>query len=187
MKKNFFRKNIWNIVFVAVMAAVIFIPDVRAFVQRQLLMKPTMEKLDSEVTLTDADYDIVLRGMNVPDTNLKDLKGKTIFLNFWGTWCPPCRAEFPSIQKLYNEKKDKVNFVLIAMQDKEESVRKFLEEGDYNVPAYIADSPMPEKFLVNVFPTTLIIGADGRILKKEDGAADWNSASVHQFIDTVTK
>ncbi len=65
-----------------------------------------------------------LKGVNVPDANLADFKDKVCFLKFLGTWCPPCRAEFPSIQKLYDSKKDKVQFVLIAMQDQEASGKR---------------------------------------------------------------
>ncbi|WP_374451502.1 TlpA family protein disulfide reductase, partial [Cloacibacterium normanense] len=106
-------------------------------------------------------------------------------LNFWGSWCPPCRAEYPSIQKLYDAKKDKVAFVLIAMQDEEEKVKKFLADNNYTTPVYFATSPLSEKMLPKVFPTTFILGKNGRILMKEDAAKDWNSESVHQFLESV--
>lgn len=129
-----------------------------------------------------------MKGINVPDNNLKNLKkDQLIFLNFWGTWCPPCREEWPTIQKLYDSQKDNVGFVLIAMQDKEEDVRKFLEKNNYNVPVYIAQSPISDKLLPKVFPTTFLLNKDGRILLKEDASKDWNSKSVHDFIDNLSK
>lgn len=60
-----------------------------------------------------------------------------------------------------------MDFVLIAMQDKEEDVAKFLKEGNYTVPVYIATSPLPDKFLVKIFPSTFILDKTGRILKKK--------------------
>jgi thiol-disulfide isomerase/thioredoxin len=89
--------------------------------------------------------------LNVPDANLADFKDKLSFLKFLGNLCPPCRAEFPSIQKLYDSKKDKVQFVLIAMQDQEASVRKFLAENKYTTPVYLAKTPIAEKMLPNLF------------------------------------
>lgn len=177
----------WIFILIAVVAVILLVPGLRNFFKDQIMMKPTVEKLNNEVTVTDAEYNIELKGMNVPDANFKDFKGKVVFLNFWGTWCPPCRQEWPTIQKLYDAKKGKMDFVLIAMQDKEADVEKFLKEGNYTVPVYIATSPLPEKFLIKIFPSTFILDQKGRILKKEEGADDWNSESNQQFVDTVTK
>ena len=138
--------------------------------------------------MQDSDLDIELKGINAPNTNLKTLKGnKLIFLNFWGTWCPPCREEWPSIQKLYEGKKDKIDFVLIAMQDEEEKVRKFMADNKYTAPVYIAQTPISNNVLPKVFPTTFLLDKNGRILLKEDASKDWNSKSTHEFIDTFTK
>ncbi|WP_370899655.1 TlpA family protein disulfide reductase [Chryseobacterium gossypii] len=178
------KKNIIFIVLIVIIGAIAFIPGVKDLLKNQFFPVATIE---NAVTINPEDYDIDLQGINAPDTNLKHLKDKTIFLNFWGTWCPPCRKEWPTIQKLYDSRKDKVNFVLIAMNDQEEAVRKFLQENNYNVPVYIAQSPISEKLLPKVFPTTFLLDKNGRILLKEDAYKDWNTDSVHRFIDTVTK
>lgn len=73
------------------------------------------------------------------------------------------------------------------MEDKEEDVRKFLKENNYTVPVYIAESPISEKILPRVFPTTFLLDKSGRILMKEDATKDWNSESVHQFMDSTIK
>lgn len=184
---EFLKKNIIYFLLVAVLLAFLLIKPLRDFVSEQIAMSPTVAKINSETMLSPEVLDIELKGINTGSTNLKNLRGKVLFLNFWGTWCPPCRAEWPTIQKLYDLKKDKVQFVLIAMQDKEEDVKKFLKENHYTVPVYIAESPLDPKILPAVFPTTYLIGKDGRILKKEDSSMDWSKDSVLEFIDNVTK
>ena len=184
---NFLRKNWLTLLLTVFVVALFVFPDFKAFIQRQILMKPSLEKVENEVTFSPEEMNVQLKGINVPDANLADFKDKVVFLNFWGTWCPPCRAEFPTIQKLYDAKKDKVQFVLIAMQDEEEKVKQFLKEHNYTTPVYLVTSPLSEKMLPKVYPTTFILGKNGRILKKDDGASDWNSDSVHQFIDSVAK
>ena len=182
---KFLKKNAFFIIAMAFIAVLYLFPTVK--LKLKDLFFP-IAAIESAITLNDADYDIQLKGLNVPDTNLKDLKGnKLVLLNFWGTWCPPCREEWPTIQKLYDSKKNKVDFVLIAMQDKEEDVIAFMKKNKYTVPVYIAESPITNHVLPKVFPTTFLLDKNGRILLKEDGTKDWNSKSVHSFIDNVTK
>lgn len=182
---NFLKKNILNMLVIAFIAVLFIFPQVR--LKLKDLFFP-IAAIENAVTLNDADLDIELKGLNVPDTNLKSLKGnKLIFLNFWGTWCPPCREEWPTIQKLYDGKKDKIDFVLIAMQDEEPKVLQFLKDNNYTVPVYIAKSPISTNVLPKAFPTTFLLDKNGRILLKEDASKDWNSKSVHQFIDTFTR
>lgn len=182
---KFLKNNIIFLLLTGLLVALILIPGFR--LKLKDLFFPVAE-IENAVTVSDTDFDIDLKGINVPDANLKDLKNqKLIFLNFWGTWCPPCREEWPTIQKLYEIKKDKVVFVLIAMQDEEQKVREFLQKNNYSAPVYIAQSPISDKILPKVFPTTFLLSKDGRILLKEDASKDWNSAKVHQFIDEVSK
>ena len=184
---NFLKKNWITLSLTAFLLAILLIPSFKEFVTRQILMKPSLEEVENEVTFTPEELNLQLKGVNVPDANLADFKGKVVFLNFWGTWCPPCRAEYPSIQKLYEAKKGKVQFVLVAMQDEEEKVKQFLAENKYTTPVYLAKSPLAEKMLPKSFPTTFLVGQNGRILMKEDAAKDWNAEDVLQFIDSVTK
>lgn len=179
------KKNIIYIIILVIALGVCFIPSVRTFLQNQFFPIATIEKA---ISLEESDYDIDLKGINVPNANLKDFKGKKlVFLNFWGTWCAPCRNEWGSIEALYKAKKDKVDFVLIAMQDKEEDIRKFLAENQYTAPVYVAESPISKNVLPKVFPTTFLLDKNGHILQKEDATKDWNAEQVHQFIDQASK
>lgn len=171
----------------AAVILIVSVPALRSFVKDQITMKPAMDRIESEMKLPAADYDIALKGINVPDTNLKNFQGKTVFLNFWGTWCPPCRAEWPSVQKLYSDRGGKIVFVLIAMQDEEAAVRKFLAENKYTAPVYIAKSPVAAKLMPVSFPTTFVLGRTGFILKKEESSVNWDLPESRAFIDNILK
>lgn len=180
-----FKKNALYLIVIALVAVVFLFPSVQTKLKELFL---PVAAIESAVTLKDEDYDVQLKGINVPSTNLKNLKGnKLVFLNFWGTWCAPCREEWPTIQDLYEARKDKIDFVLIAMQDKEEDVVKFMKEKGYTAPVYIAQSPVSKNILPKSFPTTFLLDKNGRILLKEDTSKDWNSKSVNDFIDNVTQ
>lgn len=184
---KFLKNNLVYIVLLTVVLIFALVKPLREFVSNQFNMSATVDKVVAESSFSDQDFDLDLKGINVPDTKLSQYKGEVIFLNFWGTWCAPCRTEWPTIESLYKAKGSKMKFVLIAMQDKEEDVRKFVEENNYTAPVYIASSPLTPKLLPNVFPTTYIVGKSLQILKKEDSAEDWFSQSNQSFVDAVTK
>ncbi|MEC5395423.1 TlpA family protein disulfide reductase [Bergeyella sp. RCAD1439] len=174
------KKNLIYIALLALVAGVFFIPGVKD------VFFPVAE-IKNAVTVEEAAYDIQLKGLNTTSTNLKNFRGKKVlFLNFWGTWCKPCREEWPSIQKLYENRKDQMDFVLIAMMDQEEDVKKFIEENGYTAPVYLAESPIEAKLLPKVFPTTFLLAPNGHILLKEEATKDWNSEESLNFIDRVT-
>ena len=178
------KKIIIYVVVLAVLGIIFLVPGVRNTLKDQFFPIATIERA---VHIEADDYDIDLQGINVPSTNMKNFRNKPVFLNFWGTWCPPCIKEWPSIQRLYDKRKESVDFVLIAMKDDEAKVRKFLKDNNYTVPVYIAQSPISEKILPIAFPTTFLLDKNGRILIKEDAATDWDAESKHQFLDNIIK
>ena len=118
--------------------------------------------------------DFTLTDLSGKSISLSDLKGKVIFVNFWATWCGPCRHEIPDFIEFYNENKDNGVVILGVSVDKSANkVRNFVEENKINYPIVMATNEMvgdykPGKFI----PTTIIIDTDGMIQEKKVGAMD---------------
>lgn len=143
------------------------------------------ESLENDVVSIPTYMDLDLKGYQTPDVNLKNMYGEVIFVNFWGSWCPPCRLEMPSIQSLYNDYGDKVKFVMIAFEKERGKHKIFIDEHQYTFPVYEAVSPMESTLKPHGFPTTLIIDKKGNIITREVGYNDWNSKEVRNKLDNL--
>lgn len=118
----------------------------------------------------DKAYDFMLLDKEGNEISLSSLKGKVVFLNFWASWCGPCKAEMPHIQKVYEEYKDK-DVVILAVnltpseEDGIEGVNSFLEKNKYTFPVlYDKDGSVAKKYRVRGIPTTYIINKEGIIV-----------------------
>ena len=110
---------------------------------------------------------------------LSDYKGKTVFLNFWATWCPPCRAEMPDIQKLYDTYDTEGDDALIVLgiaapnmgsEQSEEGIKKFLEDNGYTYPVVMdTTGEIFNAYGIFSFPTTFMIDRDGNVFGYASG------------------
>jgi peroxiredoxin len=131
-----------------------------------------------------ANLDFTVKDINGTDVNLASLKGNVILLDFWATWCPPCRVEIPGFVGLYNTYKSRGLVVVgVSVDDSTEDVRKFIERYGMNYPVLMgyeredlkqAFAPMPG------FPTTFVIARDGSICSRHTGLAP-----MEQFESTI--
>jgi peroxiredoxin len=121
--------------------------------------------------------DFTLKTLDGKDVSLSDYRGKIVFLNFWTTWCPACRQEMPSMEKLYQKFKDK-DFVMLAvsLREKNKTVEKFMEDYKLNFPALLdPKGRVGGAYLVTSIPTTYLISRQGEIIGKAIGGRDWAS------------
>ncbi|MGE0086778.1 MAG: TlpA family protein disulfide reductase [Desulfococcaceae bacterium] len=114
---------------------------------------------------------------------LSELEGKVVFLGFWATWCPPCKAEMPSVQNLYNAMKEEKDVVFMMVSDEENQiVRNFMGKNRYDFPVYLADGSLSSRLKVEAIPTTFIIDRKGDIVFAHTGAARWDDAVCADFL-----
>ena len=127
-----------------------------------------------------------LRSLKGRDVSLEDLKGQVVFLNFWATWCPPCRNEMPSMEKLYQRMEGRA-FTMLAvdLQENEDQVRSFVETAGYSFPVLLDPSGRTgAAYQVSGIPTTYIIDKRGNVLARVVGGREWHTPEIVElFID----
>ena len=121
---------------------------------------------------------------------LSDLKGKVVLLNFWATWCPPCREEIPSMMKLNSLMAGKP-FQMVAISIEEggkPTIESYFKESGFLLPAYIDESGASIKsYGVTGVPETFVIDKQGIIVKKIIGGFAWDSPEAVSYLDGLMK
>lgn len=142
---------------------------------------------ETEISDTDADQ-IETTGLEVGDfapefelmtiegetVRLSDYRGQRVFVNFWATWCPPCRAEMPDMQQLYEKQDVPVEILAINLtptEQNEENIENFITDFGLTFPILMdINSEVAEKYKVQAYPTSYMIDSEGRISFVAPGA-----------------
>lgn len=182
---KFNKKNISNLLFVTILI-LFFIPNTRGMMQifltRIFSFSPGIVNVEERKQVTN--YDWKLRGFKTEGINFNQAENKVVLVNFWATWCPPCIAEMPSLQELYNDYQDKVVFLFIT-NEVDEDVEKFMTAKSYTYPVYRSLSKVPHPFVISPIPATYLLDKKGNIIIDKTGAADWNTDKVRATIDEL--
>jgi thiol-disulfide isomerase/thioredoxin len=136
-------------------------------IKKQLAGKPA-----PELTVTDIQGKPLM---------LSAFKGKTVLLDFWTTWCPPCRADAPALDKLYRKYGEQdLMIVGISVSEERPIVEKFLKEHPHSFPIVLtSENEMPRPYQIGVFPTYIVIDRDGTVaaaVEGDQGFSDFESA-----------
>ena len=133
------------------------------------------------------NYNFTIKTLEGKPFDVNSLSGKVIFLNLWATWCGPCRVEMPSIQKVYSEFGSDIAFIMLSIDpdDAINKVKRYVEKNKYTFPVYVPSGELPNDLKVPYIPTTFVIGRDGKILMKEQGARNYNSGRFKAFLQGV--
>jgi thiol-disulfide isomerase/thioredoxin len=110
---------------------------------------------------------------------LKKLKSKVIFLNFWATWCSPCKEEMPWMTELSNKFSPQGLQLIAVTNEDPDIVRGFLKGKDFSFPIVLdSGDTLMNRFKVETVPTTVVIDSEGRVAFRVNSAFKWNSSEV---------
>jgi len=148
---------------------------------------PELAALLSSIKVTPAKEripvpDIDLSPLGGGVKKLSDYRGKALLLNFWATWCPPCRAEMPSMQRLRDALlSDGVAFEIIAVdvQEKAATVRDFVAENGYRFPIFLDEKGgLSARFVNGGIPTSYVVDKEGRGAGYITGSIEWDAEAA---------
>jgi thiol-disulfide isomerase/thioredoxin len=141
-----------------------------SFVSAQEDQQPTIRFVRNP----DPAPDFKLAGIDGKPVTLADSKGKVILLNFWATWCGPCRAEIPDLIELQNKYKDHLQILgLVVDDDDPEAIKKFVGKTHINYPVALATDDLRLEYGgIPALPTSFVLDAEGRVVQKHEGLRD---------------
>lgn len=179
------KKNWGSILFYAVILIFIFSPTAKALLLRGIistgLFKAEIKKDQPQnVSAAPAFSFNDANGNIITSTSLK---GKVVFINFWASWCPPCRAEMPSLNRLYKDFHKDDHFVFLFVNEDEDSKKaiNYIQSNNFSIPLYNRLSVSQEIFN-GTLPTTIVLDKKGKIVLKHEGMADYdNEKFVNQL------
>ncbi len=192
-KKNFpqyIRKNGLSILLGIGLVVMIASPDAKSWVLKQLMItgifNANIDNKNSEETFEKV-ADFKFKDENGNTANISSLQGKVVFINFWASWCPPCRAEFPSILSLYEKYKTNPNvyFLMVNEDENVSAAKSFLEEEHYPFPIFKIDGMIPSGIYSGTLPTTAVLDKKGRIRYHHEGFANYGSKKFIKQIDGI--
>jgi thiol-disulfide isomerase/thioredoxin len=125
-------------------------------------------------------YDFSLPLINGKLQSLSALKGRVVVLNFWATWCSPCRKEMPSLERLYNRFRGRgLEFLAVDIEENRGDVAVFVKDYGLNFPVVLdASGKISDIYGIRSIPTTFIIDRDGSIIAAAVGARDWDTPAM---------
>lgn len=131
---------------------------------------------DSKQPSVDASsekaIDFTLKDLDGKNVSLSDYKGKNVYLNFFATWCPPCKSEMPDIEKIYQKYKDRDLVVLaVDLGEDKDTVKDFIEKNKFNFKVVLdSGQTVGQQYSTNAIPVSIFIDKKGNIAAKRVGA-----------------
>lgn len=191
--KEWLKKNWSTALLTAFLAVILISPDAKTWFMRQVISTGVMnltlqdqsKKSNEKSTSEIADFRLQDEDGRIVST--KELRGKVVFMNFWASWCPPCRAEFPSVQKFFDRYKDDPNvvFLTVNLDDQAAAGRNYLDKQNFTLPLLVPASDIPPAYYTGSLPTTVVLDKKSEIRLHHTGMADYSKGSFYKKIDAM--
>lgn len=179
------KKNWGSLIFYAILLILLFSPSAKAWVLQRVISTGFFnaeiknEKIINQPSAPEFSF-VDSNGTTISSSSLK---GKVVFINFWASWCPPCRAEMPSLNKLYSKLKNdnRLVFLFVNEDDDKSKAIQYIQKNNLSIPIY-SHSRFPPEIFSGTLPTTVILNKEGAIVLKHEGIAGFDNDT---FIDQL--
>ena len=180
------KKRWADLIWIAALIILLFTPlgkTIKIHINRLIAFSPDVVKQSEAVRLTNYNWDLkeIKTGKRM---NLNSFKNQVVFINTWATWCPPCIAEMPEIQELYTDYKDKVTFLMVS-GDAKEDIEAFMNTERYTFKNYTSISATPKNLNSTSIPYTIVLDKEGYIRVDKVGSAQWNHNDFRAALDKM--
>ncbi|AYL96030.1 TlpA family protein disulfide reductase [Mucilaginibacter celer] len=187
-RKKISISNIISMLTIALLLLVIFKPEARSYLIRGLMAIGIFNPNPAGFASEEKNFS------NIPDLQFKNTEGnlssiqtlhnKVVFVNYWATWCPPCIAEMPTINQLYNKYRndEHVKFIMVDVDGDLRKAKAFMDKNGYSLPLYTQTNAVPDSLMNGTIPTTLVFDKQGKLIFKHAGVADYSSKGFDEFI-----
>lgn len=151
-----------------------------------LLLAGTAWATVGEVPIGATLREATLRGLNGPNRQLSQYRGKPLLINVWASWCGPCRLEMASLERLaWRDQGKRFTVIGISTDDSEAAARRYLQSANATLNHYLDHALELENMLgADRLPLTLLVDAKGRVLGRYYGARDWDDAAAASWLNS---
>lgn len=151
------------------------------------IKKPKITLVDK--SNTQFDYQGAFLDLEGNRVLLADYRGKTIFINLWATWCPPCRAEMPHISEMYKKVRNTENLeiLMIALDEEFEKSKNFIDKKGFSFPVVHASYGLNPALQSQSIPTTLVVNPKGEIVFYQEGMSNFDTEEFRNFLIQTSK
>ena len=131
--------------------------------------------------------EFVLKDIDGKEYRLSQYRGKVVVVNFWATWCPPCREEMPSMERAYEKlKKSGILILAINIGEDEDAIFKFTADYPVSFPLLMdQDSRVINQWPVTALPTTYVVDPEGRIVYRAIGSREWDNEALLKKLEAL--
>ncbi len=182
---KYLRRNAFTILLTLAAVTLWVSPDAKAWVLTRLMSVGLFKaEIDQHLPADQSVSDFTFEDENGGQVHTSLLRGKVVFINFWASWCPPCRAEFPSIEKLYGKLKDNpdVFFLALNADSDSNSARAYLRKENFSIPFYKILGSVPGSIYSGTLPTTVVLDKTGKVRLRKEGFANYGTDKFFQQI-----
>lgn len=191
---HFIKKHGVSLLMAIALITMLVNPDAKSWVIQKMMLtgifNATIDEKMTEATPV-SNVDFAFTDAEGTLQNTASLRGKVVFINFWASWCGPCRAEFPSIQTLYSKFENDPNVVFLMVNPDLEDVEKakaYLAKERFTMPFYQPASAVPDAIYTGTLPTTVVLDKKGAVRFQHEGFANYASEKfIKQLKDLLAE